>query len=76
MIRYNVIKSELIPIKNTNTNTYKNTKNNEYTLKNHNFDPSKSSPPNDFMSKLKKRLTFYDFISISSEIKCNSLVNV
>ena len=56
MIKINFIKSEIIPIKN-----------NEYILKNHNFDPSKSSPP--------KRLKCYDFISVSSDIKCNNLVN-
>ena len=64
MIKINFIKSEIIPIKN-----------NEYILKNHNFDPSKSSPPNDFINKLKKRLKCYDFISVSSDIKCNNLVN-
>lgn len=81
MIKINTInkntKNELIPIKNANTYK-KNVNNNEYNLKNQIFDPSKSSPPNDFISKLKKRLICYDFISLSSdfsEIKCNNFVN-
>jgi hypothetical protein len=32
----------------------------EYSLKQNFFDPSKSSPPNDFMLKLKLRMSFYD----------------
>jgi hypothetical protein len=77
MIKSNIInkntKSEMILIKPSNT--YKN---NEYNLKNQIIDPSKSSPPNNFINKLKKRLICYDFVSLSSdfsEIKCNSLVN-
>jgi hypothetical protein len=32
----------------------------EYSLKQNFFDPSKSSPPNDFMEKLQKRLSVYN----------------
>jgi hypothetical protein len=32
----------------------------EYSLKQNFFDPSKSSPPNDFMIKLHMRMSMYD----------------
>ena len=48
-------RSKNIPIKNLNTNTNIN----EYSLKQNMFDPSKSSPPNEFMIKLKKRVSVY-----------------
>ena len=32
----------------------------EYSLKQNVFDPSKSSPPNDFMLKLKLRMSIYN----------------
>jgi hypothetical protein len=32
----------------------------EYSLKQNFFDPSKSSPPNDFMNKLETRMRLYD----------------
>lgn len=32
----------------------------EYSLKENNFDPSKSSPPNNFMSKLQQRIEVYN----------------
>jgi hypothetical protein len=32
----------------------------EYSLKQNFFDPSKSSPPNDFMEKLQKRMSIYN----------------
>lgn len=32
----------------------------EYSLKQHLFDPTKSSPPNDFMIKLQKRMSDYN----------------
>jgi len=34
--------------------------NGEYSLKKSLFDPSKSSPPNNFMLKLKIRMTLYN----------------
>ena len=33
---------------------------NEYSLKQNFFDPSKSSPPNEFMLKLQQRMAIYD----------------
>jgi len=42
-------------IKNLNNNTNVN----EYSLKKNEFDPLKSSPPNNFMIKLKKRVSLY-----------------
>ena len=32
----------------------------EYGLKMHSFDPTKSSPPNDFLLKLKMRIDIYN----------------
>ena len=32
----------------------------EYSLKQNVFDPSKSSPPNEFMMKIKLRMSIYD----------------
>jgi hypothetical protein len=32
----------------------------EYSLRQNFFDPSKSSPPNDFMEKLQKRMSIYN----------------
>jgi hypothetical protein len=32
----------------------------EYDLKQNFFDPSKSSPPNDFMMKLQMRMCYYE----------------
>lgn len=52
--------------------TYKkdnfNTK--EYSLKQNFFDPSKSSPPNEFMMKLKLRMSHYDSFN-----NLNNLIN-
>lgn len=33
---------------------------NEYSLKENFFDPSKSSPPNEFMKKLQQRMNIYN----------------
>ena len=58
---YNNEKSKIIPIKNILT-----TQNNElspkgeYSLKKNFFDPSKSSPPNEFMIKLHMRMSNYN----------------
>jgi hypothetical protein len=41
----------------------------EYSLKQNFFDPSKSSPPNEFMIKLKMRLSKFD-------IKENLIVSI
>jgi hypothetical protein len=49
-----------IPIKNSLV--YKNnlSPKGEYGLKRNIFDPSNDSPPNEFMLKLKMRMTIYD----------------
>jgi hypothetical protein len=39
-------------------------KNNQYSLKNNLFDPSKSSPPNEFMLKLYNRVSAYETYSL------------
>ncbi len=44
----------LIPISPTNKTEY-----NEYSLKQNFFDPSKSSPPNEFLIKLQLRMDNY-----------------
>jgi hypothetical protein len=57
-------RTKIIPIKkNLSTIIKINSPKSEYSVKQNLFDPSKSSPPNDFMNKLKKRInrfnTFY-----------------
>ena len=53
-------RSKRIPIVK-NLSTLKNTNNQtQYDLKENMFDPSKSSPPNDFMLKLNMRMSIYD----------------
>ena len=54
-------RSNIIPI-NTfrNDNNNKLQHNNEYSLKQNWFDPTKKSPPNDFMIKLYSRLYLYE----------------
>ena len=40
----------------------------EYGLKQNFFDPSKGSPPNDFMNKLKQRMSVYEsFINLNND---------
>ena len=39
---------------------------NEYSLKENFFDPSKSSPPNEFMKKLQQRMSIYNSLSTLS----------
>jgi hypothetical protein len=41
------------------TSNIKYFNNNQYDLKQNNFDPSKSSPPNEFMEKLRLRMSVY-----------------
>jgi len=60
--RSNVIheRSNIIPIKhNLSTSMLNLSPKGEYSLKQNFFDPSKSSPPNDFMIKLHKRMQIY-----------------
>lgn len=51
------------------TKNYNN--NNQYDLKQSNFDPSKSSPPNEFMEKLRLRMSVYDSFSKNFSILIN-----
>ena len=56
-------RSNTIPIKKIIPSSMKNatpTGSGEYSLKSHFFDPTKSSPPNDFMIKLKQRMSVYN----------------
>lgn len=58
---YTNVKSSIIPVKkNLTTQTNNNSPKGEYSRKQNCFDPSKSSPPNDFMIKLHMRMTNYD----------------
>ena len=53
-------RSEIIPIKkNLSTTMKENSPKGEYSLKQNFFDPSKSSPPNEFMIKLHMRMNRY-----------------
>lgn len=68
-ITYERSRSILIPqISPTNKKNEFNTK--EYSLKQNFFDPSKSSPPNEFMMKLKLRFSHYDSFN-----NLNNLIN-
>lgn len=55
-------KNKCIPMPMPQTSPTKRTKDlaSEYSLKYNFFDPSKSSPPNDFMLKLQLRMTLYE----------------
>jgi hypothetical protein len=53
-------RSNIIPIKqNLSTSMKVNSPKGEYSLKQNFFDPSKSSPPNEFMIKLHMRMNRY-----------------
>jgi hypothetical protein len=53
-------RSPIIPIKqNLSTSMKTNSPKGEYSLKQNFFDPSKSSPPNEFMIKLHMRMNKY-----------------
>jgi hypothetical protein len=57
-------RNNIIPISPSSpTNKYLE---NEYSLKENFFDPSKSSPPNEFMKKLQQRMNIYNSYSPSS----------
>jgi len=43
----------------------------EYSLKQNFFDPSKSSPPNDFMEKLQRRMSVYDSNNTNNTLVCS-----
>ena len=54
-------RSQIIPLPQISPmNKEKNTTFNEYSLKENFFDPSKSSPPNDFLLKLELRMKYYN----------------
>ena len=54
-------RSKIIPIpQNSPTNKKVDFSINEYSLNKSFFDPSKSSPPNEFMLKLQLRMNHYD----------------
>jgi len=54
-------RSKLIPIPQSSpTNKKVGFSVNEYSLKQNFFDPSKSSPPNEFMLKLQLRMSHYE----------------
>lgn len=53
-------RSEIVPIKqNLSTSMKINSPKGEYSLKQNFFDPTKSSPPNEFMLKLHRRMNVY-----------------
>ena len=43
----------------------------EYSLNQNFFDPSKSSPPNEFMLKLKLRMSHYNLLDIKDDRRDN-----
>jgi hypothetical protein len=47
----------------------------EYSLDQNLFDPSKSSPPNNFISKLQTRMKVYDFYQAVSDNNVDNFVN-
>jgi hypothetical protein len=68
-------RSNIIPIKqNLSTQMKENSPKGEYSLKQNFFDPSKSSPPNEFMLKLHKRMCIYNSY-VHSGIKDDSRDN-
>jgi hypothetical protein len=61
MNNHNQERSKIIPIpKSSPTNKKVEYYANEYSLNSSFFDPSKSSPPNEFMLKLHLRMKHYD----------------
>ena len=66
-------RTNIIPIKQTLSTSMKElSPKGEYSLKQNFFDPSKSSPPNDFMIKLQKRMCVYNTLSYV-DMKVDSL---
>jgi hypothetical protein len=64
MNNYKQERSKCIPIpKSSPTNKKVDFYANEYSLNNSFFDPSKSSPPNDFLLKLQLRIKHYDLFN-------------
>ena len=62
-------KSKIIPIPQTSPKKEdEGFRYNEYSLKQNFFDPSKSSPPNDFMLKLQLRMSHYESCNNSDNL--------
>ncbi len=55
-------RSIIIPIRKKLSTDFKylESPKSEYSLKQNLFDPTKNSPPNDFMIKLQKRMSIYN----------------
>ena len=67
-----------IPIKTTLSTNMKSELDNSLSLKQNFFDPSKSSPPNEFILKLQKRINIYNYNYNNNNNNNNyiSLINV
>ena len=67
----------IIPIQKNLSRTMKEVSpKGEYSLKQNFFDPSKSSPPNDFILKLQQRMSIYNtnlYVDSGDDIKDDSL---
>ena len=62
-------RSKIIPIPQTSpTNKKEGISYNEYSLNQNFFDPSKSSPPNEFMLKLQLRMSHHDSFNKSDNL--------
>jgi len=64
-------RTRVLPIEKDLSNSIKISQNNQYDLKQSNFDPSKSSPPNEFMEKLRLRMSIYESFSKKGNIFAN-----
>ena len=64
-----------IPIKTTLSTNMKRELDNSLSLKQNFFDPSKSSPPNEFILKLQKRINIYNYNN-NNNYNYVSLINV
>ncbi len=53
-------KAKIVPIEQTPPTFMED----EYSLKENVFDPSKCSPPNDFLAKLELRMSLYNVVTI------------
>ena len=63
-------RSKSIPIQkklSTLIEDFRNNSQGEYSLKQNFFDPSKSSPPNDFMIKLYMRISHFTSLHIKDD---------
>jgi hypothetical protein len=63
-------RSKSIPIQkklSTLMEEFRNNSQGEYSLKQNFFDPSKSSPPNDFMIKLYMRMSHFTSLHIKDD---------